>query len=75
MDRLDMALILIQEAKGEKERLIEYEKDRSKIPLYGEPGRKEALDNFDIKWCKKPRKSIVNDNLKMARRLLLGEYI
>ena len=75
MDRLDMALILIQEAKEEKALLEKYEKDNSKLPGYGEPGYQEAVDDFYRKWPKAPHKSVVNDNLKMARRILAGEYM
>lgn len=75
MDRLDMALALIQEAKEEKALLEKYEKDNSKLPGYGEPGYREAIDDFFKKYPKTPHKSVVNDNLKMARRILIGEYM
>lgn len=75
MDRLDMALALIQEAKEEKALLERYKKDNSKLPGYGEPGYREAVDDFFKKYPKTPHKSVVNDNLKMARRILAGEYM
>lgn len=75
MDRLDMAISLIQEAKEEKALLEKYEKDYSKLPGYGEPGYREAVNNFFNKYPKSPHKSVVNDNLKMVRRILVGEYV
>ena len=72
MDRLEMAIELIREAIDEKKRLEAYDKDRSKLPDYKDP--REALGKFYDKYPSAPKKSIVNDNIKMARRLLLGEY-
>lgn len=73
MDRLDMALALIQEAKEERKRLEAMEKEIDKIP---------SGPNYWAIWCEierrytpTPRKSVVNDNLKIARRLLAREYM
>lgn len=79
MDRLDMALSLIQEAKEEKARLEAFtaEYDRaSKIDLrdpenYSWAERQKVYNKF----TPTPHKSVVNDNLKMARRILVGEYV
>lgn len=79
MDRLDMALSLIQEAKEEKARLEAFtaEYDRaSKIDLrdpenYSWAERQKVYNKF----TPTPHKSVVNDNLKMARRILAGEYM
>lgn len=77
MDRLDMAIALLQEAKVEKERLAEYNKEYSKISHYGSPDYDpEREQKFWSKWWTRiPKKSVINDNIKMARRLLLGEYV
>lgn len=75
VDRLDMVIALLEEAKTEKYLLIEFAKDESKLPPYGDPHKFEAINKFYEKWDKIPRKSVVNDNIKMARRLLLDEYV
>ena len=74
MCRLEMAIELIREAIDEKKRLEIYEKERSKLPSYRDPNFREALSKFYDKYPSSPKKSIINDNIKMARRLLLGEY-
>lgn len=74
MDRLDMAIALLQEAKEEKERLAQYNKEYSKLSFYGSPDYDpEENRRFWKKWSRVPKKSVINDNIKMARRLLLGE--
>lgn len=75
MDRLEMAIELIREAIDEKKRLEIYEKEFSKLPKFGDPNRGRAIDEFFAKYPSSPKKSIINDNIKMARRLLLGEYV
>ena len=75
MDRLDMAIALLEEAKEEKARLAKYEKDYSNIPKYGAPGYWEAWDKMIKKYPRTPKKSVINDNIKMARRILVGEYM
>lgn len=75
MDRLEIALELIREAIDEKKRLETYQKEYSKLPDYRDPNSREALDKFYKKYPSSPKKSIINDNIKMARRLLLGEYV
>lgn len=75
MDRLEMAIELIREAIDEKKRLEAYDKDRLKLPDYRDPNCREALRKFHDKYPSSPKKSIINDNIKMARRLLLGEYV
>lgn len=73
MDRLDMALALIQEAKEEKKRLAAMEKEIDKIPSgSGYWSRKYEIE---ARYAPTPRKSVVNDNLKTARRLLAREYM
>lgn len=75
MDRLNMAIALLQEAKTEKENLEIYNQEYKKIPAYGEPGHWDALDQLLKRFPRTPKKSVINDNIKMARRLLLDEYI
>lgn len=74
MDRLEIAIELIREAIDEKKRLEAYNKDRSKLPGFRDPSRGEAYRKFYEKYPSSPKKSIINDNIKMARRILLGEY-
>ena len=78
MDRLDMAIALIKEAQEEKSRLIGFERDYEKalakdeeVLGYSWKNRGEVYEAY----TPIPHKSVVNDNLKMARRILAGEYI
>ena len=71
MDKLDIAIALLFDARDEKKRLESYNADRKKLPRVGEPGYYEALDKLDTKYKRIPTKAVVNDNIKMARRLLL----
>lgn len=79
MDRLDMAIALIQEAKEEKERLVNYEKEYAeawKLDREITDGdRWKNRNKVFNKYPRTPKKSVVNDNLKMARRLLVDEYM
>ena len=78
MDRLEMAIELINEVRLERDRLEDYkreyreafEKD-STYPGYTFKNRFEVMD----KYSPLPKKSVINDYLKMARRILLGEYM
>lgn len=66
MDRLDVALELIKEAKAEKQRLIRFENDV----------RRDGWAKASYDWYGfQPHKSLINQNLKTARRLLLDEYV
>ena len=75
MDRFDMAVGLILEAQAEKQRLekmnAEMEKVKAKNPDYG------WIDLIEVeqKYSPTPRKSVVNENIKMARRLLMLERL
>ena len=73
MDRLDMAIALIQEAKEERKRLEAMKKEIAKIPR----GSDYWNMRYDIerRYTPTPHKSVINDNLKMARRILIGEYM
>lgn len=72
MDRLDTAIALIQEAKEERKRLEAMKKEIDKIPR-GSDWR--AKYEIETRYKPTPRKSVVNDNLKTARRLLALEYM
>lgn len=75
MDNLDIALELIRRAQRERNRINTLNKmlevARQK-PSYNWNVRMEIESNFDGGL---PRKSVVNDSLKMARRILKEEYI
>lgn len=75
MDRLDMALDLIREAQIEKENLSKYAEEYAKLPDYKDPGYWDAVQRLDRKYKRIPKKSVVNDNLRIARRILLDEYM
>lgn len=75
MDRLSMAIALIQEAQEEKKRLAEYHAALEKVPSYDHPDYWKALNKVYEKFNPTPKKSVINDNLKMARRLLIAEYV
>ena len=80
MDKLQMAINLLQEAQEEKERLKEYELDHAVLGTsMTNEEHHEAFCKFYEKWhgrhSKPPKKQHINDNIKMARRLLLDEYV
>lgn len=70
-----MAIALLQEAKAEKERLAEFEKEYSRLSPWNGGDNREEHNRFWIKWPRIPKKSVINNNIKMARRLLLDEYM
>lgn len=74
MDKLEMALMLIQDAKDEKKRLAEFEEQKKHIPPFSDSNYWDAVVDLYKRFKPTPKKSIINDNLKMARRLLLAEY-
>ena len=70
MDNFDMAVALIKEAQRERDLVHAYEKDTR------EAHETSNFDSYFKRWYPGvPRKSIVNDNIKLARRLLLKEYM
>lgn len=73
MDRLSVALYLIEAAKLEKVRLKAYEARRDNIRQG--PNYWDEVIALDREFYPVPKKSVINDNLKTARRLLLAEYI
>ena len=72
MDRLDMAIALIQEAKAERKRLEAMQKEIDRIPR-GSDWR--VRYEIEARYKPTPHKSVINDNLKTARRLLALEYM
>lgn len=75
MDRLSMAIALIQEAQEEKKRLAEYNAALEEVPPYDHPDHWRAWDDVYTRFRPTPKKSVINDNLKTARRLLIAEYV
>ena len=74
MDKLDIALELIRRAQQERNRINALNKmldDARKKPGYNWQVRLEIESKFGAL----PHKSVVNDSLKMARRILKEEYI
>lgn len=75
VNRLDIVIVLLEEAKTEKDLLVKFDKEYLELPPLDTPNRGDRLYQFYKKWDKIRRKSVVNDNIKMARRLLLEEYV
>jgi hypothetical protein len=73
MDYLKMAIALIQEADEEKKRLEAMNREIAKIP----PDTDYWTLRMDIesRYNPTPHKSVVNDNIKTARRLLARAYM
>ena len=72
MDSFDMAMALIKEAKEEQRR---YEaRHKAYMAVLDSPEPRDSR-TFYREHPETPRKSIVNDNIKLARRLLLKEYM
>ena len=76
-DDLAIAIHLLQEAKEERDRYNEYLRRCSE--LYGKDLPSHERDKIRAEIFRdfphEPKKSIVNDNIKIARRLLMKEYI
>lgn len=73
MDNLDMALALIQEAKEERKRLEAMEREIDNIPVGSDYWSIRA--KVEARYKPTPHKSVVNDDLKTARRLLARAYL
>lgn len=74
MDRLDMAIELIREAKRERKRIEDMDREIKAIrEISGSDYWRERCA-IEAKYSPLPHKSVINDNLKIARRILLGEY-
>lgn len=61
MNKLEMALLLIEDAQKQSKLLPEYNKDLSTMDI----------NKFCRKWKTTPKKSCIKDDIKMARRFLL----
>ena len=72
MDNFDMAIALIKEAKEEKRKYEEHHK--AYMDVLNSPAPRN-WDTFYHDHPETPHESIVNDNIKLARRLLLKEYM
>lgn len=72
MDNFDMVLLLIKEAQQEKHKYEEHHK--AYMAVLNSDGPRD-WQMFYHNHPETPHKSIVNDNIKMARRLLLKEYM
>lgn len=70
MDRLEMAMALIEEAKAEKARLDKYNGEIQKL-LKTKGWTWQQRYEIDKRYSPVPKKSVINDNIKTARRLLL----
>ena len=70
MDKLEVALELIRRAQHERKRLDSLNKELDRVGY-------KWVDRCEIekKYAPLPHKSVINDSLKMARRLLKEEYI
>ncbi len=74
MDNFEMALALIKQAQNESIRLMTF--NRTLDEARATPGYTwEHRMKIESQFSPIPRKSIVNDSLKMARRLLKEEYV
>lgn len=69
MDNLDVAIHLLQEAKKNRDKLEAY---KYELQL-GYDG--DELHELLRRYTPTPTVASVNDNLKMARKLILKEYI
>lgn len=69
MDNLEMAIALLQGAINERNRLQEHDEEIAKCQTWEEECRVYE------KYKRIPKKSLINDNLKMARRLILESYM
>lgn len=62
MNKLEMALLLIEDAKKQSELLSQYDEDLNTM---------NDIDKLCRKWKTTPKKSCIKDDIKMARRFLL----
>lgn len=72
MDNFDMAMALIKEAQEEKRKYEAHHKEY--MAVLNSPVPRD-WETFYHEHPETPHKSIVNDNIKLARRLLLKEYM
>lgn len=70
MDKLDIALELIRRAQQERKRLEAYKKEIDKVGYNW-----QERSRIELRYTPLPRKSVINDSLRMARRILIEEYV
>lgn len=74
MDNFEMAIALIEQARDESIRLVTF--NRALNEARATPGYTwEHRCKIEQQFTPIPRKSIINDSLKMARRFLKEEYV
>lgn len=72
MDRLDWAIELIQEAQREKRYIQAMKNDIDKLSIY-DPNYWQKHYEISQKYTRVPDRSIIDHNLRLARRILLDE--
>ena len=70
MDKLEIALALIRRAQHERKRLDSLNKELERVGF-----NLAARYEIEGRYTPLPRKSVINDSLKMARRILKEEYV
>lgn len=77
MDKLELALELIKEAVDEKQKLDKVSKDMEKLNKERVKANYAMPDYWTRRWQIEgqfgavPKKAHINDNIKLARRLLM----
>lgn len=77
MNRLDIAIALLEEARDERDRLEKMNREIDKLRAK-QLERAEywtAQNMIDKSYQPIPHKAHINENIKVARRILLGEYM
>ena len=77
MDKLEVAVELIRRAQQERKRPDAYTKEIERLRSNPPGGRAywDERSKIELKYSPTPRKSVINDSLRMARRLLIEEYV
>lgn len=74
MNNIDLAISLLLEAKAEKARFLEMNEKLNKALKKPDYSWKDRLD-IEMQYNPIPKKAVVNDCIKMARRLLMKERL
>lgn len=76
MDDLDVAIYLLQQAKNEKQKYIDYTNMYNTIyALDSQEERKNAYIELSKQFKHIPTKQSPNDKIKLARKLLINCYL
>lgn len=75
MNNIEIAIELLREANDELIRLNDYTNRCDEIYVLDSDEYTHAVRELRANYPIEPKKSIINDNIKMARRLLLKEYV